>query len=156
MYKKCIPEGIIMVTAEEAERLYTKKKYISEDIYVEWELIHSSPKATRYVISVPVLTDDGEELCLKGNYSCSSRRQNYSFALLYKSSVPIRRWDYAPHKYEARTSHKHKWDGVGDHEAYIVTDITLNDVNQAFFDFLNECNIEFRGCYTQILVIPSS
>jgi hypothetical protein len=50
-----------------------------------------------------------------------------------------------------RQPHKHRWDDDHhDREAYIPTDIDFSDVNQAFFDFLGECNVTFHGTYQQI------
>lgn len=139
----------IVLSREEAEKLYAANKYIPDDIYIEW--IKTNPcnnsKNERYKLEVPVFTEDGIELSLRGNYSKSRRGLNYSFCLLYKNTIKIRRWDTSPNEFKIKTSHKHRWDGISDHETYLVNDICLNNVNEAFVDFLKECNIDFNGHY---------
>ncbi len=73
--------------------------------------------------------------------------------MLYKSSKIVRRWDDAIHTNpdgeRIEGSHKHYWEPEHeDNYAYPVDDITTDDVDQAFQDFLDECNIEHRGAYT--------
>lgn len=82
------------------------------------------------------------------------KRRNYGFCLLYKSSKVVRRWDTTPHRNpngEMITGpHKHKWHPqYEDARAYPVDDVTTEDVDDAFFDFLDEENIDLIGNYTR-------
>lgn len=50
--------------------------------------------------------------------------------------------------------HKHYWDEeYEDRFAYPVDDIATDDVDQAFMDFLDECNIELQGSYQSQLTV---
>lgn len=138
-----------MVTAHEADELYQIDKYITDDI--EW--IKDKNTQFRRKIDVPVYTSKGDILNLRGNLS-SDRFNNikYSFSLVYRGIVPIRRWDYGFHNFGAKISHKHRWNGINDSEAYEVDDISLKDVNQALIDFLMECKIDLRARYIPVII----
>lgn len=139
-----------MVTQEEADILYNAKKFIPEDFKIKWQPIICKG-IQRYTLRVPVITEEGSELILDAFYSNSRRGKSYAFCLLYKSSIPIRIWDYNKHYYKEKFSHKHYWDGLNKSRVYEVDDICLSDVNQAFDDFLKECKIEFNGIYQAII-----
>lgn len=142
-----------MVTQEEADRLYRLKKYIPVNNIIEWKVKCQNSERIAYELRIPVVSEEDHEFILIANYSRTKKRGiNYSFCLLYKSCVKIRRWDMKHHYYKKPTSHKHKWDGTNDHETYIVNDICLTDVNIALFNFLDECNIDYKNiCYQTIL-----
>jgi hypothetical protein len=131
-----------MVTKAEIDGIYDMDKVIDEN----WQWQRRGPnfegEATVYCLHEDV------NLTLKG-----WKRRNYGFCLLYKSSKVVRRWDTSvPHTNpdgEVITDpHKYYW--TEDHEdafAYPVDDVTTDDVHQAFWDFLDECNIDLRGTY---------
>lgn len=82
------------------------------------------------------------------------KRRSYGFCLLYQGATAIRRWDDGVHKTPdgewVEGSHKHYWTPVHeDQQAYEVNDITTDDVDQAFHDFLEEENIDHLGNYTR-------
>lgn len=131
-----------MVTKAEVDGIYDMEKVIDED----WQWQPRGPnleaEATVYCLNQDI------NLTLKG-----WKRRSYGFCLLYKSSKVVRRWDtFAPHTNPdgevITTPHKHYW--TEKHEdafAYPVDDVATDDVHQAFWDFLDECNIELRGTY---------
>ena len=130
-----------MVSKAEIDRLYHMPKVIEED----WHWTLSGPnhvgEATVYCI------DSEAILTLK-----AWKRRNYGFCLLYKSSKVVRRWDDSRHKNPNGEvidgSHKHFWHPqYEDAKAYPVDDVATDDVDEAFNDFLDECNIELRGDY---------
>jgi len=136
-----------LVTEFEAEKLYRMKKWIIED-ELKWEL-----RNNKYYLKATLLTEDGTELTLRG-----TKHIKFSFCILYRNVIPIRRFDF----YESHTNpdgtkisggkpHKHKWDGLNCNYAYEVDDIDISNVNKALFDFLDECNIEYKGKYQLIM-----
>ncbi|MTI48257.1 MAG: hypothetical protein FH761_10470 [Firmicutes bacterium] len=139
-----------MITAEESDKIYQANKCTDTGLEVSWTPILNKQHYQRYKLKIPIFTNDGLELSLIGNYSNSRRGKNYSFGLFYKGAS-IRRWDFKPHNYAKPTSHKHRWDGINDHESYEVDDICLTNVNKAFYDFLIECNIKLLGTYCNIM-----
>jgi hypothetical protein len=99
-----------------------------------------------------VVCDDGTPLDVRGTANFWKAGQHYSFALLYKKSIVIRRWDdnrghpCPVSNKRMNGPHKHYYHpDYGDSPAYETNDITLNDVNTALIDFLKECNVETRG-----------
>ena len=137
-------------TQAEAERVLTMTKTIGENVI--WR---SQPGRTpRWRFDVSIATYGVEEpLRLVGNYGKGS----WSFALLM-SNAPIRRCDCSskghinPGGVIIAEPHKHRWDDVHrDREAYVPEDIDFSDVNQAFFDFLAECNVTFVGRYNPLM-----
>ena len=140
---------MVYLSNQDAEDLHKCKKWIYDDII--WE-----PRGKSQYFEVVVSTKMGENLLLRGTKS-----RKYSFALLYRGLNPIRRWDYK-HTGQIRTNddgteilipnncgHKHKWDEVtGDiNNIYVVKDIPVDNLQKAFFKFLEEENIEFKGCF---------
>lgn len=131
-----------MVSKAEIDGIYDMEKVIEEDW--EWRPRGSNfeGEATVYCLNEDV------NLTLK-----AWKRRCYGFCLLYKSTKIVRRWDTSvPHTNpdgEVITDpHKHYW--TEEHEdafAYPVNDVATDDVHQAFWDFLDECNIELRGTY---------
>ncbi|WP_435078391.1 DUF6978 family protein [Halococcus sp. AFM35] len=130
-----------MLTKAEVDRMADMEKVIEED----WEWGQRGPnleaEATVYCI------DEEFNLLMKG-----WMRESYGFTLLYRGSKIVRRWDDSihtnPNGERLEGSHKHYWDGQHeDRFAYKVDDIATDDVDEAFMDFLNECNIELRGNY---------
>ncbi len=93
-------------------------------------------------------------LSLRGFYG----KKNRSFVLLYRNT-PIRKYTvHASHKdpvtrQVVRQPHKHWWDDEWeDRRVYIPNDIRIGNLNEEFLDFLQECNIELRGSYAQLLL----
>lgn len=133
-----------MVTKAEIDRIYDMEKVIEEDW--EWQKRGSNliGEATVYCLNEDV------NLVLK-----AWKRQNYGFCLLYKGSKVVRRWDDStPHTNPdgevIKEPHKHYWDE--DHEdrfAYPVDDVETDDVDEGFFDFLDECGIDLLGSYSR-------
>ncbi|WP_152420898.1 DUF6978 family protein [Halorubrum coriense] len=130
-----------MVSQAEIEELYDMKKIIEEDWIWETDGPNLIGEATVYCF------DSEAILSLK-----AWKRRSYGFCLLYKSSKVVRRWDDSRHRNPDGEvidgSHKHKWHPqYEDNCAYPVDDVATDDVDKAFQDFLNECNIELRGDY---------
>jgi hypothetical protein len=78
----------------------------------------------------------------------SAGRTNWSFVLLTKSRIPIRKLTVHagghtnPDGTDAGTHHKHTWDAIHeDRETYYPEDIDFSDINTALLGFLDECNI---------------
>ncbi|XVH30675.1 DUF6978 family protein [Haloferacaceae archaeon DSL9] len=131
------------VTREKIEKLHEIDKVIEED----WEWNVQGPnaegEATVYCIG------EEEELTLK-----AWKRKSYGFALLYKGAQAVRRWDdgvhHTPDGGEVVGSHKHYWNPPHEDKcAYEVDDISTDDVDQAFHDFLEEENIDLLGTYSR-------
>jgi hypothetical protein len=132
-----------MVSEQEIERLHEMDKLIESDWV--WESDGPGFKGEARVLCI----DSPATLTLKG-----WKRRNYGFCLLYKSSKVVRRWDDGVHRNPdgeiIEGSHKHNWHPqYEDTRAYPVDDITRDNVDDAFFDFLNEENIRLEGDYTR-------
>jgi hypothetical protein len=130
-----------MVSKDEIDRLYEMKKVIEDD----WEWENDGP-GLKGEVTVYCLDSDAI-LTLK-----AWKRRNYGFSLLYKSSKVIRRWDDSIHENPNGQvidgSHKHFWHPqYEDSKAYGVDNIDTDNVDNAFEDFLDECNIELQGSY---------
>ena len=130
-----------MIAKEKIDDLYEAEKVIEED----WIWDVNGPNFEGEA-PVRVLGYD-ETLTLK-----AWKRRRYGFCLLYKATKIVRRWDDSIHTNpdgeRLEGSHKHYWHPqYEDNYAYPVNDITLDDVDEAFKDFLDECNIELRGKY---------
>lgn len=131
-----------MVSKERIDELYRAPKVIEEDW--TWE------------INGPNHTGEATVRCLGIDASLKLRawkRRRYGFCLLYKATKVVRRWDDGRHTNpDGQTiegSHKHYWHPQHeDSFAYPVDDVATDDVDQAFIDFLDECNIDHRGRYT--------
>ncbi|WP_010631884.1 DUF6978 family protein [Sporolactobacillus vineae] len=95
-------------------------------------------------IESDVIAQNGEHILFKGTYS--PRSHDFSFILLYRRKYVIRRFDMEPRHWNPGKKvlitgeHKHFDDGT----AYNVHDINTSDVNQAIFDFFEECNIDYK------------
>lgn len=132
------------LSKDEADAIYRSPKIIvSEGNAISWDTVVGPSQK----IFVDVITENRTELKVQGWYNWKGSKR-YSFALIYRKTIPIRRWDdkkghpdkctgvvlNGPHK------HYHHPD-FGDSCAKEVSDIRLGDVNGAFLDFLKECNI---------------
>ncbi len=132
------------LSKDEADAIYRSPKIVvSEGNAVSWDAVRGPSQK----IFVDVITEDGMELEVRGSYSWKGSKR-YSFALLFRKTIPIRRWDDKkghPDKCSGmilRGPHKHYYHpDFGDSCAKEVSDIRLGDVNGAFLDFLKECNI---------------
>jgi len=138
---------MVYLSNQDAEDLHKCQKWIHEDIV--WER-----KGKSQYFEVVVTTKMGEPLMLRGtNY------RKYSFALLYRNSKPIRKWDYK-HTGDERTNldgvkilipnnsgHKHKWDEITEdkNNIYVVKDIPIDNIQKALYKFMEEENIDFKG-----------
>lgn len=130
------------LSKEQADDIYESHKSVMNDV-ISWEEIEGSSQK----IFIDVVTEDGLELRVSGWYRWKGTKR-YGFALLYKRSIPIRRWDdtkghpcpctgthtTGPHKHYYHPDH-------GDSCIYHVNDIRQGDVNGALMDFLKECHI---------------
>lgn len=129
------------ISIEERERIYNEDKIVRAE-----ELTWRQSKEGSLKLQANVLRANGEEISLRG--TCSKKR--YSFALLYKNSILIRKWDFrrhtdpkgnvfpGPHKQPRPDKQSERW-------AYSVEDIPTNNIDKALLAFLKECNIEIRG-----------
>jgi hypothetical protein len=130
------------LSKDEADAIYESPKYVSDES-ISWGIMVN--KAQK--IGFEVITEDNTKLRVSGWYSWKGTKR-YGFALLFKNSIPIRRWDDAPGHPDPCTNtvlmkpHKHYYCPEHDDAcAYETEDIRLNDVNGALMDFLKECNI---------------
>jgi hypothetical protein len=135
-----------ILSKEEADILYTSRKQIT------WNHGWENKDKSSHKAHLEVICEDGTPLDIKGTANFSKAGQHYSFVLLYKKSIVIRRWDDTRGhlcpitKKIMNGSHKHYYHpDYGDSPAYENNDITLNDVNKGLIDFLKECNIETMG-----------
>lgn len=127
---------------EELEQLYSIEKEIIEDI-LKWE--HSQGF---YRLSASIMSSNGVILKLKGTYN--PKTNNFSFILLHKRKYVVRQFDKRSHWNPDNTHvsgpHKHYWsDDYDTTMAYEVDDVNPDDINQAVFDFLDECKISYKG-----------
>lgn len=135
-----------MVTKSRIDEIYQMEKVIEEDWSWERRGSNHVGEATVYCMNEDVT------LVLK-----AWKRESYGFCLLYKSSKVVRRWDNStPHTNPdgkvINEPHKHYWDEeYEDKFAYAVDDVATDNVDQAFWDFLDECNIELKGSYQEEL-----
>lgn len=141
-YTYSTTERLPMVSEQEINRIHELPKVIEDDWVWEVNGPNLTGEATVYCL------DDGVNLTLK-----AWKRRNYGFCLLYKRSKIVRRWDDGNHTNpdgeRIEGSHKHYWTPeYEDTFAYEVDDIATDDVDQAFWDFLDEENIELNGSYT--------
>jgi len=137
---------MVLLFTHDADDFHKCKKVISDKIKVE----HTGKSV---YFRVPVYTEMGEPLMLRVQFY-----KKYSFTLLYRNKYPIRRWDFKhtggvkenaqgkkiliPHN----KGHKHRWNEKSmDKDFYVVNDIPTNDFRKAFFAFLKEENITFKG-----------
>lgn len=134
------------VDEDRADQLSNMPKVIDED----WRWRYKQRK-DKYEAEAKVK-------CISENTTLSlvgwiNRRKSYSYSLIYKGSIPIRRWGGHPcHKNpdgeHIQSAHKHKWrQDVGTSYAYETDDVSTSNVDQAFFDFLDEESIEFNGTH---------
>lgn len=140
-------------TTEEADLLVSAPKIIRQS--VTWAPIKQS-KIPRWRFEVVVVCPHPRvDLRLVGSYGT----KNWGLSLLMDMH-PIRRT--GNHTAEHRNPdgaivaapHKHRWDtDQGDRDAYIPTDIDFGNVNHAFFDFLDECNIRLEGDYQYLMTL---
>ena len=112
----------------------------------------------RYMDRKNAYEEEVEVACVEENITLRfivriDKRLNYSYSLLHKGSIPIRRWgSHTGHRNPDNDivdgAHKHKWrDNVGDSFAYPTDDVCTSDADEAFFDFCDEENIELNGRY---------
>lgn len=140
-----------MLSELERDEIYYEPKEVDSDTLV-WE---PRGKKDRFYLKAPIRRANGEELYLRAYYS----QDRYSFALLYRGTILIRRWDFERHQNPDPEGHifdcaphKHKWtEEYGDEWAYAVEDVPTNDVEKALQAFLKECNIVVIGPTQQSL-----
>ena len=139
---------MVTLFEQDAEDLHKCKKEIIDIVEME-------SNGTTLYFKVKVYTEMGEPLMLRGQLG-----QKYSFSLLFRDYFSIRRWDFK-HRGQVKINpnghkisipkdkgHKHKWnEKTRDREIYIVSEIPIDDFKKAFFAFLKEENIEFKGAF---------
>ena len=137
-----------MVTEAEAIGLLEENKVIGANVV--WRMDGSVSRLEATVLCI----ESERTLSLRGFYG----KKNRSFVLLYRNT-PIRKYTvHASHtdpvtRQVVRQPHKHWWDDEWeDRRVYIPNDIRIGNLNEEFLDFLQECNIELRGSYTQLLL----
>lgn len=130
-----------MISTDEAEELHRIPKVIYEDFEWEWD-------GRKHVGSVRVECIDRDDVL---RLSAWQNTRRYSFSLLYRNAITIRRWGNHPGHTNPDGEptdgpHKHYYEeGYEDDWAYTTDDVTTSDVRQAFFDFLDEESIELGG-----------
>ena len=137
-----------IVTEAEANELLQEGKVIGAN--VTWRVDGNVSRLEATVLCI----ESERTLSLRGFYG----RKNRSFVSLYRNT-PIRKYTvHSSHKdpvtrLVVRQPHKHWWDDEWeDRRVYIPNDIRVGNLNEEFLDFLQECNIELRGSYAQLLL----
>jgi hypothetical protein len=137
-----------LVTEAEANELLEENKVIGAN--VSWRMDGNVSRLEATVLCI----ESERILSLRGFYG----KKNRSFVLLCRNT-PIRKYTvHASHKdpvtrQVVRQPHKHRWDDEWeDRRVYIPNDIRIGNHNEEFLDFLQECNIELRGSYAQLLL----
>jgi predicted HTH transcriptional regulator len=142
---------MVNLLSQDADDLHKCKKEINDTIEVQ-------TNGNTLYFKVKVYSDMAEPLMLRGQVG-----EKYSFCLLYRDHIPIRRWD-SKHRGQNMTKpngekiiipidkgHKHKWDEkIRDRDVYVVDDIPVDDFRKAFFAFLKEENISFNGTFPNV------
>lgn len=135
-----------LLSEEEREYIYNEPKTVPGEA-LEWRYYNGA-----WRIVAPVYLPNGDELVLY-----VTRRRKYSFALKYRKTQLIRRWDFRAHTNpdgrKITGPHKHKWT-VNHNEdfAYEVHDIPIDNINEALFAFFRECNITIEGALQLVLM----
>jgi hypothetical protein len=135
-----------MISEQRANELSDTPKIIDEDW--AWEYKEQKDK---YEAKASVK-------CIKENTTLKlvgwiNSRMSYSYSLIHRGSVPIRRWgDHPGHKNPDNSPvdgpHKHQWrEDIGTGYAYATDDVSTSSVDEAFFDFCDEESIEFNGTH---------
>jgi hypothetical protein len=130
------------LSKDESDAIYESPKTVSDET-ISWGIMENKSQK----INFEVVTQDNVSLKVKGWCSWKGKKR-YSFALMFKNSIPIRRWDDKPRHSDPCTDkvlmkpHKHYYCPEHDDAcAYETEDIRLGDVNGALMDFLKECHI---------------
>lgn len=150
-YKKPKKREYRLLTTAEAQELLVEQKAINH--VLGWWPIPDS-KGTRWRLEASVWAPfHGVELKLYGNIG----RTNYSFALTYKGyclrTYNVHTYHHNPDCRDITGPHKQDWhEEYGTSWAYIVNDISTDNINSASMDFLKESNIKALGGYQQILL----
>jgi len=138
------------LSKEEGDALYLAQKRVVDDL-ISW----ASKDEQHTDITIRVETEDGVPLTVRGWYAIQGSRR-YGFALLFKKSTVIRRWDDKSghlnpvNKQRVSGPHKHYCDpNFGDSPCYETDEIRSGDVDGALVDFLIECNISLDGVTVQ-------
>lgn len=136
-----------LLTTGEAKELLDTQKEINHPF--GWRMISNDRRRLEASVWVPSLS---VETKLSGNIG----RTNYSFTLTYKGyclrTYNVHFYHHNPDCNDIYEPHKHDWDEIyGTKKAYIVNDISTNDIDSALMDFLRECNVEARA-YQPILL----
>lgn len=130
-----------MISKDEADDLHEAPKIIYENIEWEWD-------GQKYVATARVECKHRDDILRLVGWKNSRR---YSFSLLYRNAITIRRWgDHPGHKNPDNEpidgAHKHYYkEGHEADWAYETNDVSTSDVRRAFFDFLEEESIELGG-----------
>lgn len=133
-----------MISTEEAHLLSDTPKIIYDDIKWEWD-------GSKYVANARVECRDRDDVL---RFTAWRNNRRYSFSLLYRNAITIRRWGNHPGHTNPNDEliegpHKHYYkEGYEDGWAYNTDDISTSDVRQAFFDFLDEESIELVNSAT--------
>jgi hypothetical protein len=135
------------VSEQEVRDIMRSKKTIEEDI--AWS--SSDDKAYTVEFNVPIKIDYPCKLILIGSYNF--RIERFSFTILYNNEARIRSLDIGTDhknpddKKKIGKKHKHKWTNkYKDKLAYVPDDITTGaKIHKVFYEFLKECNIEYKG-----------
>lgn len=136
-----------MLSENERDEIYAEEKIVYGES-LQWKYTNGS-----YRLKAAVIRQNGEELSLYGTLG----QKRYSFALNYRKTLLIRRWDYCVHTNPDGTvmigPHKHKWtDNYADNYAYQVDDVPIDSLNEGLLAFLEECNISIEGQYQMIIL----
>lgn len=132
----------MLFSSQEREQIYRETKWVRGND-LAWRFERGAHRLEAVVVRA-----NGEALRLIG-----IKRRAYSFSLLYRNSLLIRRWDTHGHTNpdgeKMLGGHKHRWtDEHGENLAYRATDVPTDDVHGALMAFLAECNIQVEGVYS--------
>ena len=145
----------ISLSRDEAEEIYLTPKYIESNAVIVWETHGDNPKE----LTLPLSTDEGIPLRIRGWYSWKDHKNRYGFSLLYRNNIVIRRWDDKKGHLDPITKkrttggHKHyHHPEYGDACSYDTNDVRIGDINGALTDFLKECNVSLEGATFQQVI----
>jgi hypothetical protein len=124
---------------------------------VRWKHVHTS----KLVFEVNIFgINSGQKMIFRGVYQRSLKGRRFRFSITIFRNIEVRRYCASKHHKERHTNkwirepHKHRFvSPEHPNAAYKIPkgEIHETDVNQAFIDFLKECNIKMTAPYEQII-----
>lgn len=135
---------------DEVNRVMQLRKWIEPDQAIEWQEGEGYQQ-----FQVPVQCEETYALQLIGIFTPATRAYRFN---LFLGSQPIRmlhvgKTHHNPDCTRIGERHKHKWtDAHDEHWAYEPEDIDFSDMERAFWTFLKECAIDYKGRFKKPFV----